>query len=62
MPIYVSDKLYVFVCPVQAERQFLDTLKIITKEVGVPISLIADPARAQKSMLWFNYVIRLVLP
>ena len=49
MQIYVSDKGFVFVCPVQAERQFLDTLKLFAKEVGVPLSIIADPARAQKS-------------
>jgi len=49
MQIYVSDKGYVAVYPVKAERLFLDTLKLFAKEVGVPISIIADPARAQKS-------------
>lgn len=48
--LYVSDKGFVAVYPVKKEADFMDTLKLFAKEVGVPYALIVDSARTQKKL------------
>ena len=49
MQLFVSDKGFVFVCPMKSESEFPLALKCFAKEAGVPEYLIAYPVRAQKS-------------
>ena len=49
MQMYVSDKGFVYVAPMKSKGQFLDSLKLFAKEVGVPFALVEDPAGEQTS-------------
>ncbi len=47
--VFVSDKGFVAVYPMRKASNFEDALKLFCKEVGVPLTLIADPHPSQKS-------------
>ena len=47
--LFVSDKGFVAVYPMALASNFEDALHLFCKDVGVPISLIADPHPSQKS-------------
>ena len=49
MQLLVSDKGYVFVVSMNSVSEFLQALKMFSKEVGVPLYLIVDPHKCQKS-------------
>lgn len=45
--IFVSDKGFVAIYPMTTRSQFLDSLKLFCKEIGVPLSLVLDPSGEQ---------------
>jgi hypothetical protein len=47
--VFVSDKGFLAVYPMQKTANFEDALKLFCKEVGVPLTLVADPHPSQKS-------------
>ena len=47
--LFVSDKGYVAIYPMESKRNFLDALKLFCKDVGVPLSLVCDPSGEQTS-------------
>ena len=49
MQLFVSDKGYVFVVAMKSVSEFHKALKMFAKEVGVPLYLIVDPHKCQKS-------------
>ena len=49
MQIFVSDKGYVYVVPMDSPKEFPKALKMFAKEVGVPEAIIADSHRSNKS-------------
>ena len=49
LQLFVSDKGYVAVYPMEKRSDFPDALHQFCKEVGVPIALVLDPAREQTS-------------
>ena len=49
MQMYVSDKGFVFVAPMKSKSEFIDSLRMFAKEVGVPYALVVDPAGEQTS-------------
>ena len=49
MQLFVSDKGFVAVYPLQSKGQFYDALKLFCKEIGVPEKLVMDPSGEQKS-------------
>ena len=49
MQLFVSDKGFLFVVPMESVREFPSALKMFAKEVGVPSYLIADPHKVHKS-------------
>ena len=49
MQIFVSDKGYVYVVPMNSPKEFPKALKMFAKEVGVPEAVIADSHRCNKS-------------
>ena len=51
MQLFVSDKGYIAVYPMESKSDFLDCLHLFCKEVGVPVSLVVDPSGEQTSRL-----------
>ena len=49
MQLFVSDKGFVFVVPMESKKDFVSALKLFAKEIGVPEALIADPSGEQTS-------------
>ena len=49
MQIFVSDKGFVKVYPMESPSQFPSALKLFAKDVGAPEVLVADPHPSQKS-------------
>ena len=49
LQLFVSDKGFVAVYPMERKSQFHDCLQVFCKEVGVPISLVVDPSKEQTS-------------
>ena len=49
LQVFVSDKGYLAVYPMEKKSEFVDALHQFCKEVGVPICLVVDPAREQTS-------------
>ena len=49
LQLFVSDKGFVAVYPMEKKSDFQDCLQVFCKEIGVPISLVVDPAREQTS-------------
>ena len=49
MQIYVSDRGYLAVHPMERKSQFIDSLQMFYKEVGAPNTLVVDPAGEQTS-------------
>ena len=49
MQLFVSDKGFVYVVPMQSKSQVPQALKMIAKEVGAPDAVICDAAREQIS-------------
>ena len=49
MQLFVSDKGFVFVVPMKSKGEFPSALKLFTKEIGVPTTLILDPSREPTS-------------
>ena len=45
--IYVSDKAFVKVYPVKAEREFISNLQAFAKDVGVPAVLVCNRNKTQ---------------
>jgi hypothetical protein len=45
--LFVSDKGFVAVYPMETISQFEDALQLFCKEVGVPATMVADPHRSQ---------------
>lgn len=46
--VFVSDKGYIFVCPMRKESHYHDALKQFSKKVGAPEILVCDGAKTQK--------------
>ena len=51
LQLFVSDKGFVAVYPMESKSDFPDALHLFCKEVGVPISLVVDPSGEQTSRL-----------
>ena len=51
MQLFVSDKGYIAVYPMESKSDFIDCLHLFCKEVGVPVSLVVDPSGEQTSRL-----------
>ena len=51
MQLFVSDKGFIAVYPMKTKSDFLDSLHLFCKEVGVPVSLVVDPSGEQTSRL-----------
>ena len=49
LQVFVSDKGFIAVYPMERKSEFHDCLQVFCKEVGVPISLVVDPSREQTS-------------
>ena len=49
MQIFVSDKGFVHVVPMESKKDFPSALRSFAKEVGVPDAIIVDPAGEQTS-------------
>ena len=49
MQIYVSDRGYVALYPMTSKGEFIDTLRMFCKEIGVPFGLVVDPSGEQTS-------------
>ena len=49
LQLFVSDKGFVAVYPMEKKSDFQNCLQVFCKEIGVPISLVFDPAREQTS-------------
>ena len=49
LQLFVSDKSYIVVYPIEKRLDFPDALHQFYKEVGVPIALVFNPAREQTS-------------
>ena len=49
MQIFVSDKGYVYVVPMNSPKEFPKALKMFVKEVGVPEAVVADSHRCNRS-------------
>ena len=49
LQVFVSDKGFVAVYPLEKKSDFHDCLQVFCKEVGVPISLVVDPSGEQTS-------------
>ena len=49
LQVFVSDKGFVAVYPMEKKSVFHDCLQVFCKEVGVPISLVVDPSGEQTS-------------
>ena len=47
--LFVTDKSYVFVCPLEKESDVLLSFKLFAKDVGVPEALVTDCAKAETS-------------
>ena len=47
--IYVSDKMFVVVHPMETQSDYLSSLKRFAKEVGVPKALVCDSHPSQKA-------------
>lgn len=47
--LFVTDKGYMFVCPMEKEADVLLALKLFAKDVGAPEALVTDGARAETS-------------
>jgi hypothetical protein len=47
--MFVSDKGYVAIYPMESKRHFKDALHLFCKEIGVPVSLVVDPSGEQTS-------------
>ena len=45
LQVFVSDKGYIVVCPMEKKRDFQDYLHLICKEVRVPEVIVVDPSR-----------------
>ena len=45
--LFVSDKGFVAVYPMESASQFEDALQLFCKEVGVPTTMVADPHPSQ---------------
>ena len=46
--LLVSDKGYMYVRPMKAKTQIIDTVKVLAKKIGVPTALILDPPGEQR--------------
>ena len=46
--VFVSDKGYIYVCPMRKEADYYDALKQFSKKVGAPHTLVCDGAKTQK--------------
>ena len=44
--LFVTDKDYIFVCPLEKESDVLLALKLFAKDVGVPEALVTDGTKA----------------
>ena len=49
MQLFVSDKVFFLHCAMKYRGEFHLALKMISKEIGVPLSLILDPSGEQTS-------------
>ena len=49
LQVFVSDKGFIAVYPMERKSEFHDCLQVFCKEVGVPISLVVDPSGEQTS-------------
>ena len=49
MQVFVSDKGFIAVYPMERKKDFHDCLQVFCKEIGVPISLVVDPSGEQTS-------------
>ena len=49
MQLFVSDKGYVKVIPMNSPKDFPKALKMFAKDVGVPVGLLVDPHPSQTS-------------
>ena len=49
MQIFVSDKGYVFIAAMKSVSEFPKSLKMFSKEVGVPEAIISDSHKCHKS-------------
>ena len=47
--LFVTDKGYIYVCPLEKESDVLLALKLFAKEIGVPEALVTDGAKAETS-------------
>lgn len=54
--VFVSDKGYIFVCPMRKEAHYLDALKLFSKKVGAPNTLVCDGAKTQKKQEVKDYL------
>jgi hypothetical protein len=45
--VFISDKGFVAVYPMETVIQFEDTLQLFCKEIGVPVTMVADPHPSQ---------------
>ena len=46
--VFVSDKGYIYVCPMRKESDYYDALKQFSKKVGAPEILVCDGSKTQK--------------
>ena len=53
--LFVNDKGYVTAYPIISKSEFLYTLEISCKEVGVPHSMVVDPSGEQMSKKVYKY-------
>ena len=49
MQLFVSDKGFVYIVPMESRGEFHSTLKTFAKDIGVPLHLILDPSGEQNS-------------
>ena len=49
MQMYISDKGFVFVVPMKSKGEFIHSLKLFAKEIGVLEALVVDPSGEQTS-------------
>ena len=49
LQLFVSDKGFIAVYPMEKNSEFYDALHYFCKEVGVPITLVIDPSGYQTS-------------
>ena len=49
LQLFVSDRGYISVMPMKSKSEYIDSLKLFSKEVGAPDVLVADPSGEQTS-------------